>query len=102
MKIRDIISTIHMPYRKVMYVAACCGVVAMFATDWLPIQFFFIKFISISLIFAVMLYFSFWMYRAGYRMQALLIAILSLALFATSIVIMVWVQKNLAIFGSRL
>lgn len=95
MKLRDIISSIHMPYRKVMYVVASCCVVALYATDWLPFSFFFIKYLSISLILAVVLYFAFWMYKAGYRKQALLVAIVGMALFAISIVVLKWAYDGL-------
>ena len=95
MKLRDIISLIPMPYRKVMYVVASCCVVAIYVTDWLPFSFFFIKYISMSLILAVVLYFSFWMYKAGYRKHALLLAIGGVALSAISIVVFKWAYDGL-------
>lgn len=95
MKLRDIISTIHIPYRKVMYVVMFCGVAALYATDWLPFPYFFIKYISLSLLLAVVLYFAFWMYKAGYRKRSLLVAIVGVSLFAISIVILIWVHDGL-------
>ena len=95
MKIREIIATIHLPYRKVMYVIASLGVFALYAADWLPLSLFFIKYISLFLILAVVLYFSFWMYKAGYRKQSLLVAIVGLTLFAISIVVLKWVYDGL-------
>lgn len=95
MKLRDIISSIHMPYRKAMYVVIFCGVTALYVTDWLPFSFFFIKYISLTVLLAVVLYFAFWMYKAGYRKQSLLVAIAGLALFAISIVVLKWVYDGL-------
>ena len=99
MKIRNIISTIHVPYRKVMYAVAFCAVIGLYAADWLPFSWYFVKYISLILILAVMLYFSFWMYKAGYRKQSLLLTIAWLALFAISIVVLIWAQVSLAKLG---
>ena len=84
-----------------MYVVAACGSIFLYVTDWLPFSFFFIKYISVSLILAVMLYFCFWMYRAGYRKQSLLVAIVGIALFAIAIVIFKWAYDGLSGLGYR-
>lgn len=78
-----------------MYVIISCGVIALYATDWLPFSFFFIKYIIISILLAVVLYFSFWMYKAGYRKQSFLVAIVGMALAAISIVVLKWVYDGL-------
>ena len=95
MKLRNIISTVHMPYRKVMYVVAACSSISLYIIDWLPFSFYFLRYISLSLLLAVVLYFAFWMYKAGYRKQALLMAIVGITLFAISVVIFKWAYDGL-------
>ncbi|MDE6018531.1 MAG: hypothetical protein K2G85_06935 [Muribaculaceae bacterium] len=73
-----------------MYALVSCGVVALYVTNWLPFSYFFIKYIIISILLAVVLYFAFWMYKAGYRKQALLMAIVGVALAAISIIVLKW------------
>ena len=99
MKLRDIISSIHMPYRKVMYVVAACGSIILYVIDWLPFSLYFLRYISVAILLAVALYFSFWMYKAGYRKQALLVAIVGVALFAIAIVIFKWAYDELSRLG---
>ena len=96
MKLRDIIASIYMPYRKVMYAVISCGIVALYATDWLPFSYFFIKYIIISILLAVVMYFAFWMYKSGYRKQSLLVAIVGLALFSIAIVVFKWAYDGLS------
>ena len=95
MKLRDIISSIHLPYRKVMYMVIFCGVMALYVTDWLPFSYYFIKYISLSILLTVVLYFCFWMYKAGYKKQSMLMAIVGVALFAIAIVIFKWAYDGL-------
>lgn len=101
MKLRNIISSIHMPYRKVMYVVATCGSLFLYVIDWLPFSLYFLRYVSVSILLGVALYFSFWMYKAGYRKQALLVAIVGVALFAVSIVIFKWAYDSLYKLGYR-
>lgn len=101
MKLRNIISTIHMPYRKVMYVVAACGSIFLYVVDWIPFSLYFLRYVSVSILLAVALYFSFWVYKAGYRKQALLMTIVGVALFAMSIVIYKWAYDGLYAIGYR-
>ncbi len=90
MKFREILGTVHIPYLKVLYVIAICGLIALCLPNWLSPSFFFLKYIGLSILLAVMLYLSFWIYKAGYKKLSLLYAIASLALFAISIVVFKW------------
>ncbi len=90
MKIREILGTVHIPYLKVLYAVAICGLIALCLPNWLSSSFFFLKYIGLSILLAVMLYLSFWLYKAGHKKLALLYAIASLALFAISIVVFKW------------
>ena len=95
MKLRNIISSIHMPYRKVMYVVAAFGSIFLYVIDWLPFSLYFLRYVSVSILLAVALYFSFWMYKAGYKKQSLLMAIVGVTLFAIAIVIFKWAYDTL-------
>ena len=80
MLIRDIVSKVHIPYRPVIYVAGFGGMALMMVATFLPPSLFFLKYVGIILALAGFLYMYFWVYRAGYKKEALLMAIISTAL----------------------
>ena len=80
MLIRDIVSKVHIPCRPVIYVAGFGGMALMMLATFLPPSLFFLKYVGIILALAGFLYMYFWVYRAGYKKEALLMAIISTAL----------------------
>ena len=80
MSIRDIVSKVHIPYRPVIYVAGFGGMALMMVATFLPPSLFFLKYVGIILALAGFIYMYFWVYKAGYKKEALLMAIISTAL----------------------
>ena len=80
MLIRDIVSKVHIPCRPVIYVAGFGGMALMMLATFLPPSLFFLKYVGIILALAGFLYMDFWVYKAGYKKEALLMAIISIAL----------------------
>ena len=80
MSIRDIISKVHIPCRPVIYVAGFGGMALMMVATFLSPSLFFLKYVGIILALAGFLYMAFWIYKGGYKKEALLYAIISIAL----------------------
>ena len=80
MLIRDIVSKVHIPCRPVIYVAGFGGMALMMVATFLPLSLFFLKYVGIILALAGFMYMYFWVYKAGYKKEALLMAIISIAL----------------------
>ncbi len=95
MKLREIMGTVHVPYRNALYAVAICGFLALVVPNWLSPSFFFIKYIGLSILLAVVLYISFWTYKAGHKKISLLYAIGAIALYAVSIVVFKWASAAL-------
>ncbi len=80
MLIREIVSKVHIPCRPLIYVAGFGGMVLMMVATFLPPSLFFLKYVGIILALAGFLYMAFWIYKGGYRKEALLFSIISIAL----------------------
>lgn len=95
MNLREIWGTVHVPYLKVVYAVAICGFLVLIVPNWLAPSYFFLKYIGLSILLAVALYLSFWMYKAGHKKLSLLYAIGFIALYAVSIVVFKWAYAGL-------
>ena len=80
MSIRDIVSKVHIPCRPVIYVAGYGGMALMMVASFLPPSLFFLKYVGIIVAFVGILYIAFWIYKGGYKKEALLMAIISIAM----------------------
>ena len=80
MLIRDIVSKVHIPCRPVIYVAGYGGMALMMVASFLPPSLFFLKYVGIIVAFVGILYIAFWIYKGGYKKEALLMAIISIAM----------------------
>lgn len=80
MSIRDIVSKVYIPCRPVVYVSWFVGIALMMVASFLPPSLFFLKYVGIATALAGLLYMYFWVYKAGYKKEALLMAIISTAL----------------------
>ena len=94
MKLREIIAASHVPYRKVVNWVMFGGSQAFWLAFWLPASFYFVRYLAVSIILVGALYVAFWVYRSGYRKQALLMTIGYVALFMISIVILMWAYND--------
>ena len=90
MLIRDIVSKVHIPCRPVIYVAGFGGMALMMVATFLPPSLFFLKYVGIILALAGFLYMAFWIYKGGYKKEALLIAILSAAFALITILVLAY------------
>ncbi|MDE7350706.1 MAG: hypothetical protein K2N25_06535 [Muribaculaceae bacterium] len=90
MLIRDIVSKVHIPCRPVIYVAGFGGMALMMVATFLPPSLFFLKYVGILLALAGFLYMAFWIYKGGYKKEALLIAILSTAFALITILVLAY------------
>ena len=90
MLIRDIVSKVHIPCRPVIYVAGFGGMVLMMVATFLPPSLFFLKYVGILLALAGFLYMAFWIYKGGYKKEALLVAILSTAFALITILVLAY------------
>ena len=99
MSIRDIVSKSHIPCRPVVYVSGFVGIALMMVASFLPPSLFFLKYVGIILALSGFLYMFFWIYRAGYKKEALLLAIISIALALIIIVALAYYSNIL--YGYR-
>lgn len=90
MSIRDIISKAYIPYRPVVYVSGFVGLALMMVASFLPPSLFFLKYVGIAAALTGLLYMSFWVYKVGYKKEALLMAIISIALAVIIIVVLAY------------
>ena len=90
MSIQEIVSKVHIPYRPVIYVAGFGGMALMMVATFLPPSLFFLKYVGIILALAGFLYMAFWIYKGGYKKEALLIAILSTAFALITILVLAY------------
>ena len=90
MLIRDIVSKVHIPCHPVIYVAGFGGMALMMLATFLPPSLFFLKYVGIILALAGFMYMYFWVYKAGYKKEALLMAIISTALALIIIVVLAY------------
>lgn len=95
MKIREIVAASYIPYRKVVFGVLTVCSIGIYVPFWLPSSWYFLYYIIISIAFVGLLYITFWVYRAGYKKQALLMSILYPSLFAMFIVILKWAYSIL-------
>lgn len=95
MSIRDIVSKVHIPCRPVIYVAGFGGMALMMVATFLPPSLFFLKYVGIILALAGFMYMYFWVYKAGYKKEALLMAIISIALALIIIVALAYYSNIL-------
>ena len=95
MSIRDIVSKVHIPCRPVIYVAGFGGMALMMVASFLPPSLFFLKYVGIILALAGFMYMYFWVYKAGYKKEALLMAIISIALALIIIVVLAYYSNIL-------
>ena len=95
MSIRDIVSKVHISCRPVIYVAGFGGMALMMVATFLSPSLFFLKYVGIILALSGFLYMFFWIYRAGYKKDALLMAIISTALALIIIVALAYYSKIL-------
>lgn len=79
MLIREIVSKVRIPCRPVIYVAGFGGMALMMAASFLPPSLFFLKYVGIIIALVGLLYMCFWIYKRGYKKEALLMAIISTA-----------------------
>ncbi len=97
MKLRELIASIHVPYRNVAYGVMIFGSIVFSVFGWcfiryaVPTNLYWISYLSILLMFMGIMYLTFWIYKAGYKKRALLLAIAYIALFAISTVVITWV-----------
>ena len=95
MSIRDIVSEVHIPCRPIIYVAGFGGMALMMGATFLPPSLFFLKYVGIILALAGFIYMYFWVYKAGYKKEALLMAIISTALALIIILALAYYSKIL-------
>lgn len=93
MKLRDLIASVHMPYRKVVYWVATVASFVICLPSWLPPRYFFIRYVFIFIALVSLLYCAFWVYRGGYRKQGLLMAIGYITFFSICIALLIYVQQ---------
>ncbi len=97
MKLRELIASIHVPYRNVTFGVMMLGSITLAVFVWLFIgntvtpNFYWISYVAILLMFIGAMYLTFWVYKAGYQKRALLLAISYIALFAVSMVVLTWI-----------
>lgn len=86
MGIRETISKVDIPYRNVAYAVGGGGMILMMVTSFLPPSMFFLKYAGIIISLAAILYIFFFVYKAGHRLEAIIMSILSIAVSAIVIV----------------
>lgn len=100
MKFRDLVEASYIPCRKVAYGVIGIGSIAFAVFTWLFIldviapSLYWIGYIAILLMFIGVCYLTFWVYRAGYKKRALLMGILYIAIFAISIIVLMWIFES--------
>ncbi len=96
MKLRELVAAIYVPYRNVAYGLMIFGSIVNGIFSWCFIKdavtpnLYWICYVAILLMFIGIMYLTFWVYKAGYKKRALLMAIAYVALFAISIIIITW------------
>lgn len=95
MKIREIVAASYIPYRKVVFGVLTVCSIGIFVPFWLPSSWYFLYYIIISIALVGLVYITFWVYRAGYKKQALLMIIGYVAVFVISIVVLKWAYAGL-------
>ena len=94
MSIRDIVSKVHIPCRPIIYVAGFGGMALMMVATFLSPSLFFLKYVGIIFALAGFMYMYFWVYKAGYKKEALIMAIVSTA-FALIVILALAYYFNL-------
>lgn len=94
MLIREIVSKVHIPCRPLVYAAGFAGMALMMVATFLPLSLFFLKYVGIIVALVGFIYMYFWVYRAGYKKEAILMTIISIA-FALIIILALSYYFNL-------
>ncbi len=94
MKLQELIASIHVPYRNAAFGVMFLGSITFgifvlcFSGNAVSPNLYWISYAAILLMFIGIMYLTFWVYKAGYKKRALLMAIAYIALFAISLVAM--------------
>ncbi len=96
MKIREIVAASHIPYRKVVFGVLTVCSIGIYVPFWLPLSWHFLYYIFIPIALLGVLYIAFWVYKSGYKKQALLMTIFYIALFTITIMIFKWAYDGLS------
>ncbi len=97
MKLRELIASIYVPYRNVAFGVMMLGsitlavFVLLFTGNAVTPNLYWISYLAILLMFIGAMYLTFWVYKAGFKKRALLLAISYIALFAISMVALTWI-----------
>ncbi len=97
MKLRELIASIHVPYRNVAFGIMMLGSITLAVFVWCFIgnavtpNLYWISYVAILLMFLGAMYLTFWVYKAGYQKRALLLTIYYIALFSISMVALTWI-----------
>ncbi len=96
MKLRELIASIHVPYRNVAFGVMILGSLTLAVFQWcfirydVPPNLYWTSYLAILLMFIGIMYLIFWIYKAGYKKRALLLAILYIAVFTLSTIVITW------------
>lgn len=77
-----------------VYAAGFAGMALMMVATFLPLSLFFLKYVGIIVALVGFIYMYFWVYRAGYKKEAILMTIISIA-FALIIILALSYYFNL-------
>ncbi len=96
MKLRELIASIYVPYRNVVYGVLIFGSIIFGGFSWFFIRdavtpnLYWISYAALLLMFIGFMYLTFWVYKAGYKKRALLLAILYIAVFTLTTIVTRW------------
>ncbi len=94
MKIREIVAASYIPHRKIVFGVLTVCSLGIYVPFWLPTSWHFLYYIFIPIALLGLLYIAYWVYKSGYKKQALLMTIFYIALFAISILLLKWVYDS--------
>lgn len=94
MSIREIVAASHVPYRKVVFGVLTTCAIGVYVPFWLPSSWHFLYYIIILTGLLGLLYITFWVYKSGFKKQALLMGVLYISLFTMFFIIALWLQES--------
>lgn len=94
MSIREIVAASNIPYRNVVFGVLTTCAIGVYVPFWLPSSWYFLYYIIIIVGLLGLLYLTFWVYKSGFKKQALLMGVLYVTLFTIFFVIAIWLQDS--------
>lgn len=95
MTFSELVEASHIPGRDMAFCILIVGWIFVIITFWLPSSLYSVYYMSSSMIFAAVLYITFWGYKAGYKIEALRLAIKYTAIYTIALVFLIYARDQI-------